>query len=625
MSIDWLGKSAELPTGPGVYLMKDRQGTIIYVGKAKSLRSRVRSYFQPGTSDYRAFVALLEGLLGDLETIVTRSEKEALLLERELIKTHEPRFNIVWRDDKQYLCLRVDTSHEFPRVEVVRHMGKDGARYFGPFHSATSARQTLRVVNRQFLLRTCRDSVLYNRSRPCLEHQIGRCPAPCVLEVDRAEYGRHVDDVLLFLEGKSQELRERLTARMWEAAERYAFETAARLRDQLKAVERTLEPQDIALATMRDQDIVGIHREGPDVALAVLEVRQGRVEKVHSHFFEEMASSDEDVLESFILQSYANREDVPAELIVPVELESQVVLSEILSERRGRKVEVILPKRGERARVLELARQNAEHAFQEKRRSSGAAARVLQGLKDKLSLSRLPTRIECYDISNFMGRQIVGSQVVFEDGVAAKAKYRRYRVKSRAGQDDFGSLYEVLSRRLKRGLQEGDLPDLLVIDGGKGQLGAVRAAMKDLGVEGVDLISLAKSRVLGESEEEGGSAMARSPERVFVTGAKDPIVLPQSSAEVFLLARIRDEAHRFAITFHQDLRRRASLRSTLEEIPGIGAVRRRALLQHLGSLRRVKEASLEELSEVPGLGKKAALDVYRFFHGGGGGASQLPS
>ncbi|MFO0724957.1 MAG: excinuclease ABC subunit UvrC [Myxococcota bacterium] len=616
---DWLEKAGELPSGPGVYLMKDRQGTIIYVGKAKNLKNRVRSYFQPGTSDYRAFIAVLEDLLGDLETIVTRTEKEALLLERELIKTHEPRFNVVWRDDKQYLCLRVDTAHDFPRVEVVRKMGKDGARYFGPFHSATSARQTLRVVNRHFQLRTCRDTVLYNRSRPCLEHQIGRCPAPCVLDIDREAYKKSVEDVLLFLEGKSKELKQRLEARMWEAAEKYNFESAARLRDQIRAVERTLEPQDIALASMRDQDVIGIYREGPEVSIAVLEVRAGRIERVHSHFFEEMPGAEDTVLESFLLQSYATREDVPAELIVPIELESQEVLSEILSERRGRKVDVLAPQRGERARVLELAEENAEHAFFEKRRATGAASRVLENLKAKLSLTRVPQRIECYDISNFMGRLIVGSRVVFEDGVPAKGKYRRYRVKSRAGQDDFGSLYEVLSRRLKRGLEEGDLPDLLVIDGGKGQLGAVRAAMKDLGVEGVDLISLAKSRVVGEAEEEPGS-LARSPERVFVVGQKDPIVLPQTSAEVFLLARIRDEAHRFAITFHRELRGRASLRSSLEEIPGIGAVRRRALIQHLGSLKRVKEASLEELSAVPGLGKKAAADVYAYFHG-----PQLPS
>lgn len=609
----WLERTADLPNDPGVYLMKDREGRVIYVGKAKSLKPRVRSYFQKGSSDYRAFIAILSDILGDIETVVTRSEKEALILERELIRKHEPRFNIIWRDDKQFLCLRIDTTHEFPRVEVVRRMGKDGARYFGPFHSATAARATLRVVNRFFQLRTCRDTVLYNRSRPCLEYQIGRCPAPCVLDIDRAAYAQNVEDVILFLEGRGRVLLGRLEARMWIAAERLEYELAARIRDQIRAVKKTLEPQDIALPSMRDQDVIGLHREGPDLCIAVLEIRGGRIESIHSHLFSEQAFSDDAVLESFLLQSYEAREDVPAELIVPIDLEGKEPLSELLSERRGRKVEVLLPQRGERARVLDLARQNAEHAFAEKRQKSGANLAVLEGLKEKLMLSKLPIRIECFDISNFQGKMIVASKVAFEEGVPAKSRYRHYRIRSKQGQDDFGSMYEVLMRRLRRGVQDNELPDLIVIDGGKGQLNAARAAMKDVGVEGLDIIALAKSRVI-DGEETEAEAPARSPERVFLPGAKDPIVLKQSSGEVFLLARVRDEAHRFAVTFHQDLRTRASLRSTLEEIPGIGPKRRRSLLQNLGSVKRVREASLADLEGVPGMGKAAARQVYDFFH-----------
>ncbi len=608
----WLGRTAELPTDPGVYLMRDRSGTVIYVGKAKNLRSRVRSYFQEGTSDYRAFVGLLGHILGDLETIVTRSEKEALLLERELIRQHEPRFNVIWRDDKQYLCLRIDTEHEYPWVEVVRHMGKDGARYFGPFHSASAARQTLRVVNRHFQLRTCRDSVLYHRTRPCLEFQIGRCPAPCVVEVDRDRYHENVEDVLTFLEGRAPELVKKLEARMWEAANTERFEVAARTRDQLRAIEKTLEPQHVALSSLRDQDVIGLHRMGNDFAVAVIEVREGRIRDVRSTVSEDAPFSDEDMLESFLVQLYAQRDDVPEEVLVSIPLPSAATLAEILSERRGRKVIVSAPQRGERARVLELAEDNAAHALAERHKSSGAVERTLEGLRRKLHLAKLPRRIECFDISNLQGRMIVGSKVVFVDGRPAKAAYRRYKIKSTSTQDDFKSMYEVLSRRLQRGVEERDLPDLVVIDGGKGQLGVAKAAMQDVGVMGLDVIGLAKSRVLGGGP--GEEASERSPERVFLLGAKDPIVLRQSTPEILLLARIRDEAHRFAITFHRQLRNRATLRSGLEEIPGIGAARRRALLSHLGSLERVKAASLEALEAVPGLPRTAAERVYRHFH-----------
>jgi excinuclease ABC subunit C len=435
-----------------------------------------------------------------------------------------------------------------------------------------------------------------------------------VLEIDRAAYKRSVDDVLLFLEGKKPELVERLQGRMWDAAGRLDYEVAARLRDQIAAVSKTLERQDAALPSMRDQDVIGLHREGAAACIAVLEVRGGRIAQIHSHFFAAQVADDAALLETFVLQSYENREDVPSEVLLPMPLEegSREALSEILGERRGRRVDVMTPKRGERARVLELAQENAEHAFSERQRRDGVHEAALEGLRARLGLKRTPVRMECYDISNFQGRQIVGSQVVFEDGQPKKAAYRRYRVKTRAGQDDFGSIYEVLSRRLRRGLEKGELPDLLVIDGGKGQLGAARAAMRDLGVEGVDVIGLAKSRTL-DGDDEGPSQ--RSPERVFLPGAKDPVVLPQTSPEVLLLARIRDEAHRFAITFQRDLGRRAQLRSGLEEIPGVGAVRRRALLTHLGSMKRIREATLEELEAVPKLGAEGARKVYAFLHG----------
>jgi excinuclease ABC subunit C len=607
---EWLKRANELSSSPGVYVMKDADERIIYVGKAKNLKQRVRSYFQEGTSDYRAFVGLLGRILRDLETYVTASEKEALILERELIRKHEPRFNIIWRDDKQYLCLRVDTSHDYPWVQVVRHMGKDGAKYFGPFHSASAARQTLRVVNRQFQLRTCRDSVLYNRTRPCLEYQIGRCPAPCVLEIDKAKYREGVDDVLMFLEGKGDELVNRLETRMWGASDRLEFEVAAHYRNQMSAVKKTLEKQRIALPTLLDQDVYGLYGELGRLTIAALEIRNGRIIDVRAQLFEEGGFAVDALLESFLLQRYSDVSP-PQEILVPIELEGAEALSELLSEKRGTKVTVKVPQRGDRVSLLEMAHENAENSFRDQVKKSGALEQTLAGLKEKLRLRRVPERIECFDISNLGSMMIVGSQVSFVRALPNKAGYRHYKVKTTVTQDDFASMYEVLSRRLKRGVAERDLPDLIVIDGGKGQLNVVKAAMRDAGVEELDVVSLAKSRVVGTDDSDGTT---RSPERVFVPGAKDPIIMSQSSPELLLLARIRDEAHRFAITFQRKMRQKARMRSALEDIPGVGAVRKKALLKTLGSLKRVREASIDQLAAVPGMGKAAAARVHAFFH-----------
>ncbi|MBX2813802.1 MAG: excinuclease ABC subunit UvrC [Myxococcales bacterium] len=589
--------------------MKDQQDSVIYVGKAKSLRARVSQYFQEGTSDYRAFIGLLSRILSDIETIVTRSEKEALLLEREMIRRHEPRFNIIWRDDKQYLCLRIDTQHQWPRVEVIRRIKKDGARYFGPYHSASAARQMLRVVNRHFQLRTCRDSVLYNRSRPCLEYQIGRCPAPCVLEVDQAAYKENVDDVLMFLEGKTEPLVQRLENRMWSAAKDEAYERAGHYRDQLSAVRKTMERQTVALTQLRDIEVIGLYREARDVALSVVEVRDGRVENVRTVLFETQAAEDQEIVSSFILQRAMEVSPsawVP-ELFVPLELDDASVLSEIILDEMGSQVSIRRPQRGDGKKLLDLAQQNAEHGFHEQRLKTGALERTLEGLQSRLSLSRLPLKIECYDISNLGSHLIVGAQVTFERAAPAKKLYRKYRVRRTAGQDDFASMYEVLSRRFAKECSAGTMPDLVVIDGGKGQLEVARAVFRDLKVEQVDLISLAKSRVVAQDAE--GSSV-RSPERVFVPGRKEPIILPQSSPEVLLLARIRDEAHRFGITFHRELRRQTRLRSSLEDIPGVGEKRKKVLLRHFGSLKKIQEASVEELEAVQGLGHSAAVRIY---------------
>jgi len=644
----------DLPAEPGCYLMKDRAGEVVYVGKAASLRARVRQYFDASRTDDRIFIPLLEDLLGDIQVIVTRSEKEAVLLENELIKKHRPRFNVRLRDDKDFIVLRLDVAHPFPRLEVrrAREARKPGARYFGPYASASSIRETLRIVNRHFGLRTCTDHVFDHRKRPCILFQIKRCPAPCVYEIPREEYGASVEDAVAFLEGQETELVERLRARMREAAEGLRYEEAARVRDQVVAVERSLEKQRVLMADRTDRDVVGFHREGPDLVIQLLRMRGGKLSESRSHPVKANEFPAADILSSFLSLLY-EAEPPPDEILVPVEPTAADGLADVLSERRGKKVRLLTPQRGAKADLLEVARLNAEQGFKDWHEKDERREEALVSLTRALHLARAPRWMECYDISTFQGALAVGSGVSFKDGEPDKANYRRYKVKGVAGQDDFAMLHEVVTRRLRRAIGEGVFPDLLVIDGGKGQLNAALAAAKDLGVptkpvpgnEGapfVELVGLAKSRLIDaasmgttrvirgrgrrpsaaaalvdavETQEKGFvPEAARTPERVFLPGRKDPVVLRQNSAELFVLARLRDEAHRFAITFHRKLRRERNFQSVLDQIPGIGEGRKKALLRELGSLRRIKEATVEELLGVEGFGEKQAALVFDFFH-----------
>jgi excinuclease ABC subunit C len=653
-----------LPTSPGCYLMKDRAGEIIYVGKALSLRSRVRSYFTK--ADTRAFVQILDTVLGDIEVILTNTEKEALLLENELIKKHHPRFNVMLRDDKNFISLRLDVKQPYPRLEVVRRIRRDGARYFGPYSSATSIRDTLRIVNRHFQLRTCSDSVMSNRRRPCLQYQIKRCPGPCVYAVPHEEYKRSIDDVSLFLSGKTDDLTQQLTDRMKSAAKELRFEDAAQLRDQLSAVGRSLEKQRSVNVDPIDQDVFATFREGPLLLMQVLFIRGGRLSGGRHFPFKGQEFPDEELLEQFLSQYYDGGAFIPREVLLPIELANAHVLEEWLSERKNERVHVLAPQRGEKTRLLEMARENAEHNFQEWRSRHANDEETLIRLQKRLRLTRLPRRIECYDNSHLQGTLAVGSRVSFLDGEPDKTQYRHYKVRTAAGNDDFQMMYEVLHRRLTRGIAEGDLPDLIVIDGGKGQLNVARTVLRALSLrDQVDLCSLAKSRVVDDEElfaarqgfvpddfkvEEGQApdaeaaeqiepaepgegedlrrgagksrnrgrykkgSVERSPERVFLPGQKNPIVLRANSAELFLLQRLRDEAHRFAITFQRKLRRNANFRSVLREIPGIGDTRQKSLLRHFGSLRRVREAAVDEIAQVEGFPQKLAEEVWQFFH-----------
>jgi excinuclease ABC subunit C len=637
-----------LPQEPGCYLMKDRRGEVVYVGKASSLRSRVRSYFAASSGDDRAFVPLLDELLGDLEVIVTRNEKEALLLENDLIKKHRPRFNVDLRDNKEFIVLRLDLAHQFPRIEVrrARERAKDGARYFGPYSSASSIRETLRIVNRHFQLRTCTDRVFDSRRRPCILFQIHRCPGPCVYDVPEAEYRRSVDDAIAFLEGRETDLVERLRRRMGEVAGAMRFEEAALLRDQLAAVERSLEKQRVHMGDLADRDVIGLHREGSDLAVQVLAMREGRLIDSQALFFRRQEFPDAEVLGTFLSLFY-DLGPPPPEILLPIEPDGAGALAEILSDRRGGRVALLTPQRGAKADLLEVAERNARESFRGWHERGERREEALASLMRTLHLVRLPRWMECYDISTFQGALAVGSGVSFKDGEPDKANYRRYRIKLTPTQDDFAMLHEVITRRLKRGLADGALPELIVIDGGKGQLNAALAAAHDLGVATkpapgiagvpfVEMVGLAKSRVLdahalgtarvigrrgrgsaaaladaAEVGEQGfNPETARSPERVFLPNRKDAIVLRPHTADLFLMARIRDEAHRFAITFHRKLRRERNFQSVLENVPGIGEARKKALLRHFGSLRAVREASVEALSEVEGFGPKQAKAVF---------------
>jgi excinuclease ABC subunit C len=600
-----------------------------------------------------------------------------MLLENNLIKEHRPRFNVKLRDDSSYLVLRLDPKAWWPRLELVRRIERDGAHYFGPYHSARSARATLRVVNRHFKLRTCTDYSLRHRTRPCLQYQIDRCPAPCVHPVDPSAYADQVKDVGLFLAGRHRELMTGLQLRMERAAESLDFEGAARLRDQLRALEVSLQNQRVVGTASLDQDVVGMYREGGQVELVMIHVRQGRVLASHSHSNRGMEFPDADVLGMFLSAYYEKAPFVPDEIVLPSALvpDDEAPLQAWLSERKGRKVTIVVPERGDRKQLVTLASRNAASSFATRRNRREDTELALARLARRLDLSKSPRVIECYDVSHIQGQDPVASMVVFVDGTPERSRYRSFKIRGVRGDDpglsqgdrhndDFASMYEVLGRRFKRALQavpeaEGQedtwaMPDLVVIDGGKGQLSRVLAALDDLGVplgaEGVDVVALAKERKTAiaptreglaklkarraedastptAAEESASAGPGRTyedwvigatpsddewhvrPERVFVPGIKDPITLRVGSSERHLMERIRDEAHRFAITHHRKRRGRRALQSLLDDVEGVGPALKRALVRHFGSVAAIRSADVEALVEVKGIGPALAQRI----------------
>jgi excinuclease ABC subunit C len=606
------GKLANLPAGPGVYLMRDPHGKVIYVGKAKNLRARVRSYFN--RADERSQVEFLLRRVGDVETLVTTNDKEALILENNLIKQYKPRYNIRLKDDKSYLSIKVTTQHPWPRIFATRKIVKDGNRYFGPFSSAVAARETIDVIEKHFLLRNCTDNNFKNRSRPCLQYQIKRCLAPCVLEVPAQAYREQVRQAMLFIEGRHQELLRELKQRMQEKSVALEFEAAARLRDQIQAVEKTLEKQRMVSHWGVDQDIFGLYREGGFIEVQVLLVRQGKLTGNQSYSLQDREFPDEEIMESLLTQFYQGPRFIPDEILLPVALEDRAAREEYLGERKGKKISILAPQRGDKRQLVDMAAENARQSFSERHDQEKARERMLGDLQAQLRLKQYPYRIECFDISTLHGAHAVGSQVTFINGDPDKSHYRHYRIRTidpAGGGDDFGMMLEVLKRRFARGKEEAALPDLIVVDGGRGQLSMALAAMAEVGVSGVDVVGLAKMRVEAAPRS---SVVERSEERIFLPGQSNPVILKRNSNALFLLQRVRDEAHRFAITHHRKLRSRQTLFSALDQIPGIGGARKRALLRAFGSIKRIEAARLEDLLKVPTISEKLAREICAALH-----------
>lgn len=627
-------KLQHLPDRPGVYIFHDAGGEIIYVGKAVSLKNRVRSYFQSGARQSVKVRSLMNRAAG-FEYIVTDNEVEALILESNLIKEHRPRYNIYLKDDKSYPYLKVTLGEDFPRVFITRRVVRDGSRYFGPYTMVGAVHETLKLLRQLFPFRTCKQKLAApggpaggagagknGALRACLNHHIGRCPAPCAGMITRDEYRGRIREICLFLEGRHDDLLKSLKKQMEEAAEQLAFERAARLRDQIRAVKRVLESQKIVSSGAGDRDVVALARDGGESSLMVFFVRGGKLlGREHFLLAETEGMERGEVVAAFVKQYYHRADFVPPEILLSeMETEELPAVEQWLSGRREGRVHIIVPQRGEKKKLVEMAGKNALLALQEaqlQRLAGTQAAQAPAELARALGLDKVPERMECYDISNTQGSESVGSMVVFEAGRPAKDQYRRFKIRTVDGPDDYASLQEVLRRRFSRVREERELintgqlsskeakfhrlPGLVIIDGGKGQLSAARAVMRELGFGHIPAFGLAKEEEL-----------------LFAEDRSEPVRLPAESQALHLVQRLRDEAHRFAVTYHRQLRTKRNLKSLLDEVAGIGPARRRALLKAYPSLQTMARATLAELAAVPGMNRPAAEAVHRFLHGENG-------
>ncbi len=605
-----------LPRSPGVYLFKDGRGAVLYVGKAVDLRARVRQYL--GGHDSRPLVPILVSRATDVEVVLVDTEKEALILEATLVRRHQPPFNVLLRDGKNFLHVRIDPHEPFPRVALVRSIRPDGARYFGPYHSAQRARQTLQALHRHFPLRSCTDEVFRSRRRPCLLHQMHRCSGPCVGIITADQYRVLVEEAGLFLSGQTHELTGRLRTRMARLADEERFEEAAAVRDLVLAVEATLERQRVVDPRLGDRDAWGTARLGARVAVAVLPVRGGYLVEPVVRVLDGVHDEDAALLSSLVNHHYDPIPDedplsIPPEILLPVELPDRGALEEVLTERRGRRVRVVAPSRGGRADLLRLAVQNAEDLLRRADSDEDRARSALEALGRACRLPSPPRRVECFDNSNLQGQDPVASMAVFVEGRPVRAAFRRYRVKSVVGADDVATMREILGRRFRRGLAEGDLPDLVVVDGGHGQVNAARAALADLGLPRVPVVGIAKPR------PDRAAGRADPTDRLVLPDVRDPVVLEPHDPALRLLQHLRDEAHTSAVRYHRQVRARRTVASGLDALPGVGPARRTALLTVFGSMARLRAASPAEIARVPGFGPALAVRIHSALHPGTGG------
>jgi len=657
----------DAPRTPGVYLMKDAAGEIIYAGKAKDIQARLRNY--AGGTDTRGMIPFLLSRVRAVEWILTATEKEALILENNIIKEHRPRYNVDFRDDKAYFHLRLDPAVPFPRFQLVRRPKNDGAKYFGPYPSSGAAKETLRFLQTVFPLRTCRDVELRSRRRPCLEHQIGHCLAPCMALVTEEAYLGLVRQVLTFLEGNAAGLLRELEDRMEQAAEDMRYEEAAVLRDRIGAIRTTLEKQQAASLDSKDQDVFGAAREDDWTQLCLLRVRAGRVVGMQSFPSLRIDLPMAEILTAAVTQFYDAGHEIPGEILLPAAGEDRRVLAEWLGEKRGRRVRVLVPQRGRGRALVEMAVRNAAFLLQIIRRQGGPRE-GLEQLAAALQLRKVPERMECFDISNIGGRYAVGSLVTFAKGVPRRSGYRRFRIRTVDGADDYAMMYEVLNRRFSQGQ---NLPDLLVVDGGKGQLAVALSVLRDQNIQGVEAIALAKERDVfpGHGHRKGGASDPLCPDvldagaepalppkeeaapegvryrlavsspaevltsggetagaalgggerasrgkvgdRIYLPGRKDALHLSRYPAALLLLQRLRDEAHRFALDYHRKVREKADFSSPLDAIPGLGVEKKKALLKGMGDLDRIKAATVGELKQIKGIGSGLAIKIRAHF------------
>lgn len=596
-------KMAAAPRSPGVYMMQDASGKVIYVGKANDLKNRVSSYLTG--RDTRPMAPFLMARVNDIAFITTATEKEALILENNLIKKHRPRYNVILRDDKTYYHLSLDPSETFPRLRLVRKRQNGAALYFGPYPSGLAAKETLRFIQRIFPLRTCRDRDFQLRARPCLEYQIGRCLAPCKNRIDETAYRTLVENAVSFLRGRRRELISDLKRQMEQAAQDLNFEEAARLRDRIGALSHALEQQHVDGGSETDQDVLGVFSDSETHRICILFVRAGKLTGSKSFTPVKTKADREEILSSALRQHY-DEAGLPEEILLPYSLPDEAVLLEWLAEKQQKRVRITVPRRGAKKALVDLACANARELQASDRRKEEQKEAALLFLQEKLMLAALPRRVECFDISNLGGKNAVGSMVVFQDGEPDKSGYRRFRVRGPDEPDDYGMMREVLTRRFQG---PDPLPDLLVVDGGKGQLNVALAVLNDLRIK-LDVIGLAKEeRSFLAAKRRLQGKPAKSEDRVYVPRRKDAIYFSSSPAALALLQRLRDEAHRFAVSYHRKVKTKNDLSSVLDAVPDIGPSRKTRLLKHFGSAEQVRKASVEDLQKVPGIGRELAEKI----------------